>query len=178
MFSFRIRAVIVIFCLLAPLFWVIFDSDGQRTLDLLFLRIKGNPNIELHLGKLTPTVSEAEMRQVIPKLKLTCLEQESEFGQRVCRGDIAGFNGLPAQHAHLYYTNDRLTALKINYQRHYHPALIKQLKVFFGDPESIQNGQHEVLRWTGQNSITLMPGPTLEADEEPAMLWLGVIPPT
>ncbi|MGF1546849.1 MAG: hypothetical protein ACFCUG_05955 [Thiotrichales bacterium] len=173
MFKFRVRATIVILCLLAPLFWVVFDADGQRTLDLLLLRIKGNANIELHLGKLTPDVSEAEIRQVLPKLKLACQDQFSDFGQRVCRGNIAGFNGVPAQHAHLYFANDRLSALKINYQRHYHGGMISMLDYLFGAAEPVDPNDDTLLRWRGPGGVAILPGPTLEPDEEPAMLWFG-----
>ncbi len=163
---------------ITPLWWLLMTEDGQRRADAALLWLSGDKSIELNLEALDTQLSEEELRKVYPDLPWQCQAAHTRFGDRVCSSPIGTYNGLPARMISLFFADDRITVLKLDYREPYHAQLIHQLEQQLGQPlvvpvtPSDAPGSASLLKWSTPHG-TLVMKQALEEQDEPALLWLA-----
>jgi len=156
---------------MVPLFWLVLAEEGRRQSDIFFLWLFGKPTISLPFDLLHPSLTPADVVLKLPDVALTCSALATDFGDRVCQSPIAAFNSVPANHAAFFFAGEQLRAVKLNYQRSYHTYLIGRLLAALGEPVAMLP-----LHWHAGGGRILLAGRELQADDEPALLWLAATP--
>ncbi|MGB5834626.1 MAG: hypothetical protein WBG92_21930, partial [Thiohalocapsa sp.] len=134
-----------------PFTWLMFTEDGKRRSDLFILHVFGAPSFNIAYDRLNPDVTEADIHEQFPKVEFKCIDQKTGFGERVCVAEIASFNGMPARSAALFYDDDTLNALQLDYRARYHETLVTGLRNGLGAPlEPVGGG---VLVWTLDDGV-------------------------
>ena len=163
------KRLMLLAIVIGPFFWLVFTEDGQWRTDTVLLMLFGKPELNLALERLYPGLDEATLRERFPKLELRCSEAATPFGDRLCTAEIGTFNGIPSRHLVLYYTEERLSAAKIDYRRSYHARLQGWLHKRLGAPQS----EDGAWSWPGDDGLIIVRAGTLGPDDEPAVLWLS-----
>jgi hypothetical protein len=90
------------------------------------------------------------------------------------------FNGIPARYLSLFFRDDRLSALKLNYREQHHAQFQEQLRRQLGQPELVPRtgpaapSADETLQWRTPYGMLIMKRKLLP-DEEPVLFWLSAI---
>jgi hypothetical protein len=149
--------LLLIFVLLLPLAWVLFDDQGKRWLDVTLLGLRGNPSLNLDFAALNGNEQISDIRRIYPKLELECAKG-SETNTEHCFGHIAAFNRLPARFITFFFGSDgRLQMIKLNYRTAYHEDMAKQLTAVYGEPRGQgEDLDQRVLSWrTGPGQVVV-----------------------
>ncbi len=154
-----------------PVYWLMFTEDGRRRSDLFLLQILGKPSFNIGYDRLSGAVTHADIEAQFPKIDFQCVERRSALGDEVCGAEIASFNGLPARRALLHYGAGRLTALRLDYRRHYHALLAESLSNGLGQPSVEAGGS--TLRWRAPGGIIVLPAGQPQSDANAALMWLS-----
>lgn len=170
----RLLAVVVV---IAPIFWLVFTEDGQRRTDSVVLFLWGESEIKLNLKALDDQFTEKDLKTVFPDIEWQCRDLKTEFGDRLCASRIGTYNGIPSHAIAVFFRNERINGVRINYRRIYHDQLVQQLWQQLGSPSKEKAAQEDktasdaILRWdTGKGNVIVKQ--TLDKSEEPALLWL------
>ena len=172
------KTFLITLLVITPLWWLLMTEDGQRRADAVLLRLFGDKPIELNLKALDGQLSEQELRQVYPDLPWQCVDAKTSFGTRVCSTPIGTYNGLPARMISVFFGNDRITVLKLDYRERYHSQLTQQLQQQLGQPLAIPVDQAEsgsvgnLLKWQTSHG-TLVMKQSLGKQDEAVLLWLA-----
>lgn len=159
---------------IGPISWLLFTDDGKRRSDLFLLHILGHPSFNIAYEKLSPSVTEAQIREQFPKVKFQCERVTAPVGDRLCAARIASFNGLPARSAQLYFFGERLNLLQLSYRLHYHGMLKSALRSGLGEPIEESTSQQPVLVWTPQSGGQIMlPAVSPAVPADAALIWLA-----
>jgi hypothetical protein len=154
-----------------PFGWLVFTEDGQRRSDLFLLHVVGNPSFNIAYDRLSNAVTQADIEKLFPKVKFTCEARETPFGDQICVAKIASFNGLPADRARLYYNDDGLGALRLDYRKRYHALLTKSLRNGLGEP--MQPAAADVLLWRLDDGVIMLSAKQPETRADAALMWLS-----
>ncbi len=167
------KLLLALVVVIGPFYWLVFTDDGQRRTDLVMLHLMGRPSFDIAYERLTNAATEQLFRDQFPDLKLECVDRPSPFGSRVCAAPIASFNALPARSAVLYFNDDRLRALRLDYRVRYHDLLVNSLRERFGDPREETTGDVPVLTWQLDGGLVMLPAVAVEHEADAALLWLA-----
>ncbi len=167
--------LLLIFLLLLPLAWVLFDDQGQRWLDVTLLKLRGNPTVNLDFAALRGEEKIEDIRHIYPKLELACeKDQKPDAAGEHCFGHIAAFNGLPARFITFFFNRDgHLEMIKLNYRAAYHERLAEQLAAVYGKPAK-QGAEldEQILRWqTGPGHVVAKVLLSKAGDNQ--LFWVG-----
>lgn len=160
-------------CVVAgPFIWLVLSEDGKRRSDLFLLHLLGNQPFNVAVANLRPGLEEAALLSQFSRVEFDCEDASSPLGSRRCAAEIGSFNGVPARRAQLYWDEDLLQALRIDYRGRWHQVLLEELRKRHGPPrrDSIDSGV--VLAWRFDHGMLLVPE-ALVADEPPALMWVG-----
>ncbi len=172
------KRLLLIIIVVGPIWWLVFTEDGQRRSDMFMLRLFGDAPFYLNLKVLDSHFNEAEMQQLYPDLPWQCKDEATGFGDRYCISKIGSFNDLPADYAALFFRDNSIAAVKVNYRHNFHGQLGKDLRYQLGNPLPVAStagdipDANRVVHWRteGGHVITKQ---TLDKGEEPALLWLS-----
>lgn len=160
---------------LAPAFWLLFSTEGQRFFDINMLKLfKGRSEFNIKFEGLSPALDEQTVLKNFPEIEFQCQDQPTPWGDRTCGSDIAAFNGTPARYVTFFFYNQHLTAMKLGYQRAYHQYAVDLLTAGLGEPQATANAG--VAQWPTTNGMFIGLRQQLQADQEPALLWLAQLP--
>ncbi len=154
-----------------PFGWLVFTEDGQRRSDLFLLHVLGNPSFNIAYDRLNNTVTQADIEKLFPKVEFSCAARETPFGDQVCIAKIASFNGLPADSAGLYYNDNALAALRLDYRKRYHELLTTSLRNGLGEP--MQPVAADVLLWRLDDGVIMLSAKQPETQADAALMWLS-----
>lgn len=161
---------------LAPIYYLVFTDEGQRTTDLVLLgTLKGDPELPINFNQLYAEFGEAELKQGLPEVVFTCGEKRTAFGNYVCHTPIAAFNGNPARYATFFFVDGkRLGALKIVYRNAYHDRIVSQMNAQLGAPSENAGDGPEVgvYQWHAGGGVLAMPKQAPAKADETALMWL------
>lgn len=175
------KTLLALLLVLIPPYFLVFTEEGNRVSDNAILWLFGQQGLALNLAEADSSFSESDIREVFPDLDWQCGKLSSPFGQSACNSVIASFNDLPAHHAVLYFDDNRLSAIRIDYRRRYHRSLWQQLVDTLGQPTESAPGMpypenpDQVLQWdTGKGLVVLKK--TIGESDQPALMWIGSAP--
>lgn len=165
----KLLALVVV---LGPMFWLMLTEDGRRRTDVLMLWFFGEPQINVSLVDLGNAISEQDLRQVFPQLKLVCEERESRFGKRSCKAPISAINQIPAYFIAFFLTDNRLMAMKAGYRSRYQDSMYSMLRALLGPPTG-NTPPGSAWSWSTPHGFALMPRQAVEVKEESTLVWLS-----
>jgi hypothetical protein len=159
-------------CVVAgPFIWLVLTEDGKRRSDLVLLQLLGHPPFNLALEKLRPDLEEAPLLEQFPKVAFQCADGRFGLGSRRCEAQIGSLNGVPAREVELYWKDDALNAIRIDYRRRWHQVLRDELRRMHGEPRRDIVGERTVLAWRFPGGMLLIPQQVLQS--EPAtLMWV------
>ncbi|WP_058554238.1 hypothetical protein [Thiohalocapsa sp. ML1] len=167
------KLLLALAVVIGPFYWLMFTEDGRRRSDLVILHILGKPSFNIALDRLTGATTHAAIKEQFPKVDFACQARTSALGEEVCAAEIASFNGLPARQARLFYGGGRLTAVRLDYRRHYHRLLAASLANGFGEPSVEAGGTTQ--RWRIDGGTIVLPAERPATDDEAALMWLSPV---
>lgn len=156
---------------LAPFSWLMFTEDGKRRSDLFVLALTGAKPFNIAYDKLTPTVTEAVLREQFPQVEFECAAVVSSLGDRLCAARIASFNGLPARTARMYSHGGFLRVLELGYRVPYHGMLARSLHSGLGEPREESTGVAPVWVWSLPGGEIMLPVEPPRRDADAALIW-------
>lgn len=175
------KTLLALLLVLIPPYFLVFTEEGNRASDNAILWLFGQEGLALNLAEADSSFSESDIRQVFPDLDWQCGKLASPFGQSACNSIIASFNELPAHHVVMYFNDNRLSAIRIDYRRRYHQSLLQQLIDTLGRPQEGASTDQpavaagEVLQWdTGKGLVVLKKA--ISESDQPALMWVGSAP--
>lgn len=172
----RVMALLVV---LGPAYWLIMTEDGQRRSDAFMLQLFGKEVIDFNLAELDNRVTRDDLtKTVFTEVPWQCQDKTTEFGNRLCAGELGAFNGIPAHYITLYFVGDRINAMKVVYRNRYHEQMLSQLRHLLGTPTGApasagtQPQPNGVVEWRTEHGMVVMQE-VLNDSEEAAVLWLA-----
>lgn len=171
------KRLIAFLIVIGPMYWLVFTEDGQRRTDSVLLYLWGEDEIKFNLEALDDRFTEKDLKTVFPDIEWKCQDQNTNFGNRLCASQIGIYNGIPAHGIAVFFKDQWVNGMRINYRRIYHDQLVQQLWQQLGSPirenpaEQNKSTENTILRWdTGKGNVIVKQ--TLDISEEPALLWL------
>lgn len=161
---------------LGPFIWLVFTPDGQRHSDLFVLWLLGDPSFNIAYDKLTDQVTEPLVRAQFPRVRFQCqtAPAPAEAAEaRWCVAAIASFNGLPARAARLYFVDERLRLLQLDYRPRYRDLLERSLRAGLGEPREETTGAEPVLIWQRPGGRIFLPAVATATERDAALIWLA-----
>lgn len=172
---FRLLLVIAV---IAPLYWLTLTTDGQKRVDSVILQIAGDESIDLNFEVLDARFTESHIKEVYPEIDWDCVDvppSPGQLGDRQCQSVIGSFNGIPSREITLYFRSPAISAVKLDYRRHYHEALLDQLTSQLG-PFQANTGfaadPDAVMQWQTPGGLVLMKRELKEGDAV-SLMWLA-----
>lgn len=110
--------------------------------DNLYSLRKGQAEISLNLSRLSDTMTEKDVRHLLPDVPLRCDplgEQDHALGDRVCDSDIRSFNGIRALRLAFFFRDGALGQLKVDIPWWRHRDMGSQLLDQLGAPTAMQD---------------------------------------
>ncbi len=167
------KRLLLVAIVVGPIFWLVFTEDGQRRSDAVLLWLLGKDEMRINLKALSPALKKSDIEKVYANINWQCTTRHSAFGDSLCAANIGLYNDIPAKYITLFFADDRLNGLKLEYLSHYHDQILKQLYLQLGKPE--QNPADKpggpVYRWLTEYGMVIAKKKLQEGDE-PALLWL------
>jgi hypothetical protein len=172
------KTLLALAVVIGPMYWLMFTADGQRRTDMVLMFLMGRPAFDAALESFAPSLGEAKLLESFPKVDFACRAGGAPFGERTCSARIGSFNQYPAQAASLFFSNDALTAVKVDYQPAYHGGIrgwierrIARLDPLATPPSpEIDQG---VASWRAADGVLVMKDGELAPEDEPALFWLA-----
>ena len=159
--------LVVAAMVIGPAWWLLLTEDGQRRTDTVMLWLWGRPEVGLDPARLMP-YSESALMALYADLDWVCGPAAGTLGERRCAAEIGVFNGIPARALGFYFTDGRLSALKLRYRRRYHDALLQDLRRRLGEPRP----EAGVLQWSTDGGLLVAKARMTPADEA-ALIWVA-----
>ena len=160
-------------CVVAgPFIWLVLTEDGKRRSDLFLLHLLGHQPFNLAVQNLRPDLEEEPLLAQFTRVDFVCSDGRYSFGDRLCAAKVGSFNGIPARAVELYWNSGALNAVRLDYRRRWHEALVEDLTMRYGQPRRDIVGERTVLAWRLDGGMVLLPQTVIEG-EEPAMMWVG-----
>lgn len=171
------KKLLLLTIVLGPMVWLVLTEDGQRRTDLVLLYLFGKGELNLAIENLHGEMTEAQFRELFPKLELQCDDGTNPFGDRICTAEVGSFSGIPSRAFTLFLSGRELRAAKLNYRRAYHDTLRRQLLERVGPPkESSPVGPVAIadpISWPVGDGLLLLPPREPASDDEAALMWLS-----
>jgi len=172
------KTLLALLLVFVPPYFLVFTDEGNRVSDNVILWLFGQESLKLNLKEADRSFTEAHIKQVFPDLEWQCGAHNSPFGKTACNAPIGAFNELPAHRVVMYFVDEHLNAIQINYREQYHNALLQHLVDTLGQPVNAQEAvmdtpeADDVLQWnTGSGLVVLKK--TIRESDQPALMWLG-----
>jgi hypothetical protein len=165
------KLILSLVLIAGPFGWLVFTEDGQRRSDLFLLHVLGNPSFNIAYDRLNSAVTQDDIETLFPKVRFTCEARETPFGDQVCSANIASFNGLPADQARLYYKDDALGAMRLDYRKRYHELLATSLRNGLGEP--MQPAAADLMLWQLDGGVIMLSAQRPETQADAALMWLS-----
>lgn len=171
------KKLLLLVIVIGPFFWLVFTEDGQWRTDTVLLSLLGRVELNLALERLHPELTEEALRELYPDLDLDCGALANPLGDRLCAARIGTFNGIPSDRLTLFFDDDRLNAVKVNYRRNYHDRLVRSLHRRIGVPRESDVARDDdeaaTHTWLVDHGVVVIRAGQLGRDEESAVLWLS-----
>ncbi len=167
------KRLLLVVIVVGPIYWLVFTEDGQRRSDAVLLWLLGKDEIRINLKALSPALKKSDLEKVYANIEWRCPARNSAFGNSLCAANIGLYNDIPAKYITLFFADDRLNAMKLEYLRHYHKQILKQLYLQLGKPEPTPADKPDspIYHWLTDNGMVIGKKKLKESDE-PALLWL------
>ncbi len=163
------KTLLALTVIIGPITWLMLTEDGRRRSDLMVLGFTDKPLVQMRLAPLSPAFTEEQVREFLPELQWQCGNQRSSFGERGCTAEIGAFNDVPAETLAMYYQENALQAMKVNYRAAYHASLTEILGRILDKPANDEG----VLRWVTDHGLVLLPQALSGDPETASLLWLS-----
>lgn len=169
------KTLLAVVVVLGPIYWLMLTDDGRRRTDLVLMHLLGRPAFDAAVDAFSPTLTEERLRESFPGLELACADGPNPFGERLCTALIGSFNQYPAQSVIWYFAADRLTAVKLIYQRAYHEAIRDWVKRRVSDTGVATEDGQGISAWPVAEGALVMKSGDLAEHDEPALFWLSPV---
>jgi len=169
------KTLLALALVLGPIYWLMFTPDGKRRTDIVILSLLGRPAFDAALDAFDDRLTESRLRESFPALDLACAQSPNAFGDRICTAVIGSFNQYPARALSLFFKAERLSAVKVLYQRAYHA----QIRAWVERRPGLRGataGPHlsqGVGTWQVAGGTLVMRDGELGRSDEPALFWLS-----
>jgi hypothetical protein len=165
--------LILAICVVAgPFIWLVLTEDGKRRSDLFLLHLFGHQPFNLAVENLRPDLAEEPLLGQFTRVEFACSDGRGALGDRRCAAQIGSFNGIPARAVEMVWNDAQLKAVRLDYRRRWHQALIEDLTMRYGRPRQDAVGDRTVLAWRFDGGMLLLPK-TLGEGEEAVLMWIG-----
>lgn len=173
------KTLLMLALVFGPFYWLAFTEDGQWRTDLALMFVLGKPEVNVALDAFNSGLTEARVRETLPKLEFQCADGRNPFGDRLCAAEIGAFNGVPSSSLTLFLAGDRLRAAKLLYRRAYHPQMRRWVEERVGAPRAeastaaVATQDDGVVSWTVPDGLLIMRDGDLAERDESALFWLS-----
>lgn len=170
--------LLMVIALILPLYWLTLTTDGQRRVDSVILQISGDESIDFNFAVLDGSFTETHIKEVYPDLNWDCVDvptSPAQLGDRQCQSVIAAFNGIPSKKLTLYFRSPAISAVKLDYRRHYHESLRDQLigqLGMFQSSTGLADDPDSIMQWETSGGLVLMKH-DLKPGDEASLMWLS-----
>lgn len=132
--------------------------------------------LDINFNNITSDLNEEKVIQKFQDVKLKCMREGTEMGDRVCWAYIRKANGIPAKLAAFFFIENKIFQIKIDVKGEEHTRLLNQLKDDYGEWEFMTNqpGPYgsPIAAWF-LPSGTLSVSETVPAGVDSQILWVS-----
>ncbi len=175
------KKLLLLAVVIGPFVWLVLTEDGQWRTDTVLLSLLGKAKLNLAPERLHSALTEADFRDRFADLDLQCGAAETPFGDYLCTADIGTFNGIPSRGLALFFADEHLAAVRVDYRRVYHERILRWLNDRLGSPPQAAEtaaGPTSTYTWPTGQGVIVAPAGRVTRDEEASLFWLspGAIP--
>lgn len=135
--------LLLILLILAVGLWI---TIGRPNIGIRFLE-EAMPNLtvwntlDINFNNITSDMNEEKVIQKFQDVKLKCMREGTDMGDRVCWAYIRKVNGIPTKLAAFFFVDNKIFQIKIDIKGEEHTMLLNQFKEDYGQWELMTDKQ-------------------------------------
>lgn len=148
-----------------------FGVPGTSLID----RLRAKPVI-LDLDAYHADLGEADIRNDLHHLHMTCTRETSSLGDRVCWAPISSYNDIDAETAAFFFKQGKLSFIRLSFSGKVHPQLFSQMHKKFGPVRPFKKSGdihgNSIVGWIRPQGIIAI-NDHIEPQHEAIVLWIS-----
>ena len=169
------RIIILLVLLLTAAISLQKPGFDYTTRNRVIAAIKVWDSIEVDFDGLSSGLSEADIQEKYPGLKLDCGNEPSSMGDRSCFANVRNINGVDAWFVAFFFDKDKLNQVKIDVVPSGHEKILHAFRSRYGSPRQMKADQagQPIIGWV-LNQGVLATNETAYNDGTTQILWLSM----
>lgn len=170
--------LLLILLILAVGLWITTAKPniGVRFLEETIPNITVWNALDINFNNITSDLNEEKVIQKFQDVKLKCMREGTDMGDRVCWAYIRKVNGIPAKLAAFFFVENRIFQIKIDVKGEEHTMLLNKFKEDYGQWELMTDKPgvygSPLIAWFLPTGV-LTVSETVPANVDSQILWVS-----